>query len=156
MANLHYRTPTFKNADIVIANNYPQNIQSEKGLDWVNRSLRDGGTAVLIIQNPHVMTSWNYWNESVAYRNGRTYWDVLEARKPRPNSTVIVYSQYLDERSMRYPQFPAGAIPARTWDEVIAQLRVRHKGDARVAVYPYCAIQHVEAGLDEIAGSTNG
>ena len=152
MANLHYRTPTFKNADIVIANNYPQNIQSEKGLDWVNRSMKDGGTAVLIIQNPHVMTSWNYWNESVSYRNGRTYWDVLAARKPRPNSTVIVYSQYLDERSMRYPQFPAGAIPARTWDEVVAKLRVLHKNDARVAVYPYCAIQHVEAGLDETPG----
>jgi hypothetical protein len=85
----------------------------------------------------------------VAYRNGRTYWDVLDARKPRPNQTVIVYSQYLDERSMRYPQFPAGAVPARTWDDVVAQLRARHKGDARVAVYPYCAVQHVEAGLDE-------
>ena len=63
MANLHYRTATFKGADIVIANNYPQNIQSDKGPDRVNRSLRDG--------------------------------------------------------------------------------------DARVAIYPYCAIRHLEAGLDE-------
>jgi len=38
---------------------------------------------------------------------------------------------------------------ARTWDDVIAQLRARHKGDATVAVYSYCAIQHIEAGLDE-------
>jgi nickel-dependent lactate racemase len=156
MANLHYRTPTFKDADIVIANNYPQNIQSEKGLDWVNRSLRDGGTGVLIIQNPHVMTSWNFWNESTGYRNGRPYWDVLEARKPRPNSAVIVYSQYLDQRSLNYPAFPAGAIGARTWEEVVARLRARHKGDARVAVYPYCSIQHVEAGLDETTERTNG
>lgn len=156
MANLHYRTPTFKNADIVIANNYPQNIQSEKGQDWFNRSLADGGTGVLIIQSPHVMSSWNFWNESTGYRNGRTYWDVLAARKPRPNSAVIVYSQYLDQRSLNCPAFPAGAIGARTWEEVIAQLRARHTGDARVAVYPYCAIQHVEAGLDETTGQTNG
>jgi hypothetical protein len=69
---------------------------------------------------------------------------------------VIVYSQYLDQRSMNYPQFPAGAIPARTWEEVIAQLRARHTGDARVAVYPYCAIQHVETGLDETTEHTAG
>jgi nickel-dependent lactate racemase len=149
MANLHYRTPTFKNADIVIANNYPQNIQSDKGLDWVNRSLRDGGTGVLIIQNPHVMTSWNFWNESTTYRNGRTYWDMLATRKPRPSSGLIIYSQYLDKRSLNYPAFPTGSMFAQTWAEVIDQLRARHKGDARVAVYPYCAIQHVEAGLDE-------
>jgi hypothetical protein len=47
--------------------------------------------------------------------------------------------------------FPPGAMLARTWDQVVAQLRARHKGDARVAVYPYCAIQHVETGLDETA-----
>jgi hypothetical protein len=40
-------------------------------------------------------------------------------------------------------------VAARTWDEVVAQLRARHKGEARVAVYPYCAMQHIEAGLDE-------
>jgi hypothetical protein len=85
----------------------------------------------------------------VNYRNGRTYWDVLEARKPRPSSGVIIYSQYLDKRSLNYPLFPPGAMFARIWDEVIAQLRARHKGDARVAVYPYCSIQHVEASLDE-------
>jgi lactate racemase len=149
MANLHYRTPTYKGADIVIANNYPQNIQSDKGPDWVNRSLREGGTGVLIIQNPHVMTSWNYWNESTTYRNGRTYWDMLAARKPRGSSALLIYSQYLDQRSLNYPLFPAGTLFARTWDEVIAQLRARHRGDAKVAVYPYCAIQHIEAGLDE-------
>ena len=149
MANLHYRTPTFKGADIVIANNYPQNIQSDKGPDWVNRSLREGGTGVLIIQNPHVMTSWNYWNESTTYRNGRTYWDMMAARKSRGSSALLIYSQYLDQRSLNYPLFPAGTLFARTWDDVIAQLRARHKGDARVAVYPYCAIQHIEAGLDE-------
>jgi len=95
------------------------------------------------------MTSWNYWNESTTYRNGRTYWDMMAARKPRGSSALLIYSQYLDQRSLNYPLFPAGTLFARTWDDVIAQLRARHKGDARVAVYPYCAIQHIEAGLDE-------
>jgi hypothetical protein len=47
-------------------------------------------------------------------------------------------------------------VPARTWDEVVAQLRKRHTGDARVAVYPYCAMQHVEMGLDETPERTAG
>jgi hypothetical protein len=47
-------------------------------------------------------------------------------------------------------------VPARTWDEVVAQLRKRHTGDARVAVYPYCAMQHIEMGLDETAERTAG
>lgn len=29
------------------------------------------------------------------------------------------------------------------------QLQARHKGDARVAIYPYAAIQHMETKLDE-------
>ncbi len=67
------------------------------------------------------------------------------------SSGLLIYSQYLDQRSLNYPQFPTGALFARTWDEVIAQLRARHKDGARVAVYPYCAIQHIEAGLDDTA-----
>jgi hypothetical protein len=38
---------------------------------------------------------------------------------------------------------------AATWAEMIKQLQARHKGDARVAIYPYAAIQHMETKLDE-------
>jgi hypothetical protein len=36
---------------------------------------------------------------------------------------------------------------AATWAEVIRLLQQRHKGDARVAVYPYGGLQHQEIGL---------
>ena len=47
-----YCTPTFKDADIVVANAYPQNAQAFHGQRWINLSVREGGTGVLIIQHP--------------------------------------------------------------------------------------------------------
>jgi hypothetical protein len=46
-------------------------------------------------------------------------------------------------------KFPSNAIFAATWEDTIKQLQARHKGDARVAIYPYAAIQHSETKLDE-------
>ena len=64
---------------------------------------------------------------------------------------LIVYSQYMDRQQMN--KFGPGTLFARTWDEVAALLQSRHKGDARVAVYPYCSIQHPEFDLDEPQGA---
>jgi hypothetical protein len=38
-----YCTPTLKDADIVVANAYPQNAQAFHGALWINYSVRDGG-----------------------------------------------------------------------------------------------------------------
>jgi len=49
-------------------------------------------------------------------------------------------------------KFPRATQFAYTWDDVLKQLRARHKGDAVVAVYPYGAIQHSQTQLDEPKG----
>jgi nickel-dependent lactate racemase len=149
MANKHYRTPTFKNADVVIANGYPLNTQATLALAWVNRSVREGGTGVLVMQHPMMMSGRNFWNESVTFRGGRSYWDVQATRPKTSTHGLIVYSQYMDKRTMDTPAFPVGTTFAKTWDQVVAQLRERHKGDAKVAVYPYGPLQHLEEPLDE-------
>ncbi|MGA2961711.1 MAG: hypothetical protein ABSD96_08565, partial [Candidatus Korobacteraceae bacterium] len=83
--------------------------------------------------------------------NDKTYLDVVAApRQPFPGNTqLIVYSQYMDKRQTF--KFPSNAIFAATWEDTIKQLQTRHKGDARVAIYPYAAIQHSETKLDEPA-----
>jgi len=60
---------------------------------------------------------------------------------------LIVYSQYLT-RTMTNNYPPATRFAAK-WDEVIQILRERHKGQARVAVYPYAGLQEEELPLDE-------
>ncbi len=149
MANKHYRTPTLENADVVVANGYPQNTQATHGLGWIHRSVREGGTGVLIIQHPQGISSWHFLNQRAGGRDGRTYFEALAAPAPPPakHAQLIVYSQYLQKQQMN--KFPPGTLFAWNWDEVINQLQVRHKGDARVAVYPYSCIQHREVDLDE-------
>jgi hypothetical protein len=44
--------------------------------------------------------------------------------------------------------YPGGTLFATKWEEVIKILQQRHKGDARVAVYPCGGNQHEQTELD--------
>ncbi len=77
-----YCTPTFKDADIVVANAYPQNAQAFHGGLWINYSRRPGGTGVLIVQHPLGLDPIHYLNNRLAGRSGTTQFD-LTARRVR-------------------------------------------------------------------------
>ena len=57
-----------------------------------------------------------------------------------------MYSQYTN-RTQRN-SYPADTYFCDNWDDVIKILQDRHKGDAKVAVYPYAGMQHQEIELD--------
>jgi hypothetical protein len=145
-----YCTPTFKDADIVVTNAYPQNAQAYHAQRWINLSARDGGTGVLIIQHPLTLDPIHFLNNRLASRRGMGYYQRTESRLTRSlprNTGLIVYSQYLSRRLMN--NYSAGTHFASKWEEVIQVLRERQKGDSvRVAVYPYGGIQHQEIELD--------
>ena len=143
----HYQTKAVPSSDIVICNTYPQSTQG--GRFKLASTVREGGTCIVILQHPQGLSAMHYWEARRAGMNGKTYLDVVAApRLPYPGNTqLIVYSQYMDKRQML--KYPPNAIFTATWEETIKQLQTRHKGDARVAVYPYAAIQHVESKLDE-------
>jgi hypothetical protein len=147
MAIKHYRTEQLPKPDIIVFNTYPQARDSLSHTQWLN-DLGDGGTGVCILQMPQGLSSWHYNNESNSGRNGRTYLDrLLSPPKPLPeNVQLIVFSQYMDRQQM--VQYPPKTQFAFTWDEVLTRLLARHKRDARVAVYPYGAIQHAPMELD--------
>jgi nickel-dependent lactate racemase len=152
MANRHYRTQPFQQADIVIANSYPQTRHGIGALGWVGRSIKEGGSAVLILQNPMGLSSWHYHEERTSFRS-QSYWDMLPTNvsSPVPKARqIIVFSQYLQKREMN--KFPPKYVQfAKTWDQVLELLRKNHKGKATVAVYPYAAIQHPPVELDSEA-----
>lgn len=148
LANRNHRTSVVKNADVVIANGYPQNSQGTKGMRWIHESVRDGGTGVLILQCPEAIHAWHYLLQP-GYPAGRTYWDTVAKRSSKAGKSrfhLIVYSQYLARKNRE--EFPAGTLFAASWEEVARQLMTRHKGDARVAVYPATGVQHHETDLD--------
>lgn len=150
-------TPTLKDADIVVANAYPQNAQAFHGGLWINYSVRDRGTGVLIVQHPLGLDPIHYLNNRLAGRSGATQFDLTARRVSgtvgrgggRGNASqtnLIVYSQYLT-RNMKN-NYRTGTFFCDRWADVIAKLRELHPGDPKVAVYPYAGMQHQEIELD--------
>ena len=152
-----YCTPTLKDADIVVANGYPQNAQAFHGALWINYSVRDGGTGVLVVQHPLGLDPVHYLNNRLAGRSGATQFDLTArrvgggtgrggGRAGSKQVSMIVYSQYLT-RNMRN-NYRTGTFFYDKWEDVIAKLRELHPGDPKVAVYPYAGMQHQEIELD--------
>jgi nickel-dependent lactate racemase len=147
-----YCTPTLKDADIVVANAFPQNSQAGHGALWINYSVRDGGTGVLIVQHPLGLDPVHYLNNRLAGRSGATQFDLTARRTNGParsgakKTNMIVYSQYLT-RNMRN-MYRTGTFFYDKWEDVVAKLRELHPGDPKVAVYPYAGMQHQEIELD--------
>jgi lactate racemase len=145
----HYRTPTAAKADIVVSNSYPVNNQAFRARWWIDRALREGGTGVLIIQHPLGLDPIHWLSARTSGRDGTTQFDMIDrnAKSRLPNNTgLIVYSQYITRNMIN--NYPPATRFAATWDEVIKLLRERHKGAARVAVYPYGGMQEEELPLD--------
>jgi nickel-dependent lactate racemase len=147
MANGFLRTPTAQGADIVVANAYPQNRQASGSLGWARRSLRDGGSAVLIAQHPDAMSTIHYLSERRGY-DGHAYWETMASdRNPvRQAGQLIVFSQYMQKRDVNRISAKHVRL-AQSWDEVVQLLGRHHGAEARVAIYPYAAIQHQEVEL---------
>ncbi|HKE29310.1 MAG TPA: lactate racemase domain-containing protein [Bryobacteraceae bacterium] len=151
-----YCTPTFKDADIVVANAYPQNAQAYHGGLWINYSRRPGGTGVLIVQHPLGIDPVHYLNNRLAGASGATQFDLTARRvnglnrngSPQPTvpGNMIVYSQYLT-RNMKN-NYRSGTFFCDKWPDVIAKLKQLHPGHPSVAVYPYAGMQHQEIELD--------
>ncbi len=152
VASKTYCTPTYKNADIVVANAYPQNAQAYHGALWINYSVREGGTGVVIVQSPLGIDPVHYLNNRLAGKGGVTQYDLTtrrlvgNAKRPSKNTNLIVYSQYLT-RNMQN-NYKTGTIFCDKWEDVVANLRRLHPGDPTVAVYPYAGMQHQEIELD--------
>lgn len=145
-ANRLHRTRMLANADVVIANGYPQVSQGTKALAWINHSVRDGGTAVLVMQHPDGMMGYHYLYPP-AIKSGDPFGLQRSTPGGKQRFQLIIYSQYAQKRELSY--FPPGTIIAPTWADVVGTLQARHKGDSRVAVYPYATLQHQEIELDE-------
>ena len=146
-----YCTPTFKDADIVVANAYPQNAQAFHGALWIDYSVRDGGTGVLIVQHPLGLDPVHYLNNRLAGSSGATQFDltarrVSGGRSNARKTNLIVYSQYLT-RNMKN-NYRSGTFFCDRWADVIARLKELHPGDPKVAIYPYAGMQHQEIELD--------
>ncbi|MBI4877965.1 MAG: DUF2088 domain-containing protein [Acidobacteria bacterium] len=145
----HLATEYAQDADIVVINAYPKGSQLHEHFGWGARGLKEGGSIVVINQNPMGEFVWHYLDEA-QFNKGGSYFAQRDARSRRfPQAhQVLLYSQYLQKRELDNPYFPPETLGLRAWSGVLERLKSRHKGDVKVAVYPYVGIQHGPAVVD--------
>jgi hypothetical protein len=145
----HLWTDYATEADVVVVNAYPKGSQLHEHFHWGGRGLKDGGSIVVINQNPMGEFVWHYLDEA-QFNRGGSFFDQRAARRKRyPKARqVLLYSQYLQQRELDNPMFPPEAVGVRSWAEVLERLKREHKGDVKVAIYPYAGMQHGPAVLD--------
>ncbi len=138
VANEHYRTPVLSEADVVISNAYSK--ASEASIaSWPVLTLKEGGCFVLIANAPT--------GQVTHYVHGRWGAKVFgDLYLPPPSilnraGKIILFSEYPE----RQPCFefvpPEKTVKAKTWEEVMEELKNKHKHKAKVAVYPDATIQ---------------
>jgi len=145
----HLYTDYAKDADVVVVNAYPKGSQLHEHFHWGSRGLKDGGSIVVINQNPMGEFVWHYLDEA-GFNRGGSYFAQRAARRRRfPRARqVLLYTQYLQQRELDNPYFPPETVGLRSWAEVLERLKRAHQGDVDVAVYPYAGLQHGPTVLD--------
>lgn len=124
-------------ADIVVANSYPGEMGKAA---WASKaSLREGGTAVIIHNYVQGSVHHNIYGQF-----GKDYGGHLNRHggrgpvdSPYPKAgRVIIVNKYHSKRDTN----PATTM-VREWPEALEMLKGAHGAHAKVAVYPYCALQ---------------
>ena len=138
VAKEHYLTPVLPEADIVVSNAYSK--ASEAAIaSWPVLTLKEGGDFVLIVNAPT--------GQVTHYVHGRwgtkVFGDLYLAPPNILNRAgrIILFSEYHERQPWLELVPPEKTVKVRTWEEVIEELKNKHKDKAKVAVYPDATIQ---------------
>ena len=141
VARKTYVTDTVEEADVVVANSYPDECQTNRATWVVPSSLKEGGDVVLISHSYDGQCLHQYAGRFGTDYGGRGYTPRRIAGNLGKANRTIVFAPNLswNDREMIGP--PDKVDWHRTWDEVLADLERRHGPGTRVALYPYAPLQ---------------
>lgn len=142
VAKKHYLTYPAENCDVVIANCYTKANEADTGL-WAGlRSVKDGGTVVLICHTPKGQVIHYLYGKFGEKIGGRGWEDENSLQKI---GNLIIYSRY-KEADPHLPiwskKHKSKIFWAKTWMEVMKKIKSIHKGSIKVAVYPCAELQY--------------
>jgi len=138
VAKEHYLTPVIPEADIVVSNAYSKASEATIA-SWPVLTLKEEGDFVLIVNAPT--------GQVTHYVHGRWGTKVFgDLYLAPPNildkaGRIILFSEYHERQPWLELVPPEKTLKVRTWDEVIEELKNKHKNKAKVAVYPDATIQ---------------
>jgi len=142
-----YATPVVKDSDIVVMNAYPIENQPIKAI-WPGRlALKDGGLAVVIAQSAEGMAP-HYLAGRFGTDYGGRMWSLPKELLVPQADRLLVCSSYLSRNDLDAYGPPEKVVPCETWAEVLSCLSKSYPEEAKVALYPYTAIQLPPAGSE--------
>ena len=141
-----YATPIAGDCDIVVTNAYPIENQIAKGIWPANLSLKEGGLAVVVVQSVEGQAA-HYLGGRFGTDYGGKMWGGLPQQLLVPKARrLLVCSEFLAQSDLDMLGPADQVVPCATWGEVLIHLQAAYPQDAKVAVYPYAAIQYPGEG----------
>jgi len=134
-----YSTGVLRNQDVAILNAYPldtEMYQINKSL-WAGYESVHKGSIVLFAK-----CSEGRGFHALLQKYGRL-WTPPEKggmAEKLQDRTLIIVSPNISYRDVEQ-NYPRGIVLVRKWKEAVAELKRRHEGDVRVAIFPHSAIQ---------------
>lgn len=138
-----YATPIAKGCDIVVTNAFPIENQVIKGIWPANLSLKEGGHAVVVVQSVEGQAS-HYLAGRFGTNYGGKMWGLPQQLLVPKAERLLVCSAYLSQTDLDMYGPSDKVVPCTTWGEVLIHLMAAYPQKAKVAVYPYAAIQYPE------------
>jgi len=138
-----YRTEDAEEADIVVINTYPQELQVTKSFWGAHASLREGGDVVIIARNSEGLGHLHYLTDRFGYDYGGAMWRPdFRLRLGSAQKIIFFVRNIFQNDIINMTGIPGTEVMFSTsWEEVITELRRRHGKGTQVAVYPYAPLQ---------------
>ena len=141
LARQLYRTETVVDADVVVANSYPDEFQLGRATWCIPGSLREGGDVVLLTHSHEGQNLHQLSGRFGTDYGGRRYTPAGVNRNKEKAAKIIVVAPHLSkyDRNMIGPQ--EKVTWCKTWAEALTELTSRHGPGTKVGVYPYAPLQ---------------
>lgn len=136
-----YATERADGADIVIANLYAKADEAGLFLGPSSRLLEENGGDLVMLANTPAGQVTHYLLRSFGKYTGGRLWQERRSL-PRRVKRLILLSPYGDRAAADWLGPPQSIIWARTWEQVLEELRKVHKDGARVTVIPDASMQY--------------
>ena len=146
LAREHYATNMVSGCDIVVANCYSKANEMVLAPAVASPLLsQKGGDMVVIVVTPEGQIN-HYWARSFGRRFGGRGW-VRRTSLPRNTKRLTIMAPYSDKVGGDWVAPYSSINWAKTWAEVIEELKNRYGDKAKVAVIPDATIQYFPGAL---------
>jgi hypothetical protein len=146
-----YCTDTVKDADVVVANSYPDEVQLIRTMWCIGASLREGGDMVIVSYAPEGQLIHQGSGRFGTDYGGRLYNPGRLFKMQEKAGRIIVVAPYLSRAEKDDACHPEKVVRCRDWAEALEELKGRNGSGVKVGVYPYAPLQMPEAAARWVA-----